>query len=119
MGALWRPRVLPYAEPGASAGGFERLLHEREGFEPETNGQLVCDKAFDGRGKNSILASAGRAVVEVRFAFSAHAASRIVRLTNRGLNHRLVEAPRRDSRMVGQLAVVDLRLTKACVHRAG
>ena len=80
---------------------------------------VVCDKAFDGRGKNSILASAGRAVVEVRFAFSAHAASRIVRLTNRGLNHSLVEAPRRDSRMVGQLAVVDLRLTKACVHRAG
>ena len=46
MGALWRPHVLPYAEPCASAGGFERLLHEREGFEPETNRQLVCDKAF-------------------------------------------------------------------------
>ena len=55
MGALWRPRVLPSAEPRASAGGFERLLHEREGFEPETSGQLVCDKAFDGRGKNRFL----------------------------------------------------------------
>ena len=60
MGALWRPRVLPYAEPGASAGGFERLLHEREGFEPETNGQLVsATKRSMGAAKIRFLRAPG------------------------------------------------------------
>ena len=48
MGAMWRPRVLPDAVPRASAGGFERLLHEREGFGLPLNGQWTCGGKFDG-----------------------------------------------------------------------
>ena len=48
MGAMWRPRVLPDAVPRASAGGFERLLHEQEGFGLPSNGQWTCGGKFDG-----------------------------------------------------------------------
>ena len=48
VGAMWRPRVLPDAVPRASAGGFERLLHEREGFGLPLNGQWTCGGKFDG-----------------------------------------------------------------------
>ena len=48
VGAMWRPRVLPDAVPRASAGGFERLMHEREGFEPRSNERRACGKRAKG-----------------------------------------------------------------------
>ena len=36
------------AVPGASAAGFERLLHEQEGFRLPSNGQWTCGGKFDG-----------------------------------------------------------------------